>query len=126
MMCVIGVSVVKTGIANMIKSELKDHQFLSDMLKDDYYPQDLVKEGVNILRELCLEIERSNPSTVQELYVLTHEATEKFNDLAEKFERQGSEFETVAREITAEEFGLIATTYGFKADIENLIAPRDW
>jgi len=58
--------------------------------------------------------------------VLTHAATERFNDLAEKFEANGREFETVAREVTVGEFELIAKSYGFDEIIEELIASRDW
>ena len=33
---------------------------------------------------------------------------------------------TAARECIASEFYNIATAYGFEADIEELIAPREW
>ncbi|MBX2848368.1 MAG: hypothetical protein KTR16_08610 [Acidiferrobacterales bacterium] len=97
------------------------------MLTDDYYPKQLVEEGVLILRNLCHEIEIKKPESIEELYMLTHEATNSFNDLAEKFEEKGSDFETMAREYVAHEFMLIARTYGYEdADIEELIATRDW
>jgi hypothetical protein len=60
------------------------------------------------------------------LYALTHAATEEFNALAEEFEENDSELETAAREAIAEDFEWIAKAYGFDADIEELIAPRDW
>ena len=109
-----------------ISGELKTHQFLNAMLLDSYFPKALVHEGADILRSLCVDIEQSKPKTNEELYVLTHAATEMFNELAQKFEQNGSEFETVAREVTAGEFELIARTYGFNANVEELIAPRDW
>lgn len=105
---------------------LKHHDFLSAMLSDDYFPNDLVLEGVDILKHLCVEIEREKPKTPEGLYVLTHKATEKFNQLEEKLEDNDSEIETVAREWIADEFGLIAESYGFSVDVEDLIAPRDW
>ena len=96
------------------------------MLNDDYFPNDLVLEGVEILKHLCVEIEHEKPKTLEKLYILTHNATEKFNQLDEKMQENGSEIETMAREWIAEEFGLIAKSYGFAADIEDLIEPRDW
>nr|WP_206535849.1 DUF5713 family protein [Proteus sp. ZN5] len=62
-----------------------------------------------------------------ELYILTQETTDLFNELAEEFYEEDSEIETVARECIAEDFGVIADGYGFEdADIEELIATRDW
>jgi hypothetical protein len=43
-----------------------------------------------------------------------------------EFEENDSELETAARKAIAEDFERIATAYGFDADIEELIAPRDW
>ena len=60
------------------------------------------------------------------LYVLSDAATEEFNQLAEEFGENDSEIETAAREAIAEDFGVIAKAYGFDADVEELIAPRDW
>lgn len=105
---------------------LKNHDFLSGMLRDDYFPNHLVLEGVDILKNLCIEIEREKPGGLEDLYVLTHRATEKFNRLDQKLQENDSEIETMAREWIAEEFWLIAESYGFSADEEDLIAPRDW
>lgn len=55
------------------------------------------------------------------------ETTDQFNELAEEFYEEDSEIEIVARECIAEDFGVIADEYGFEdADIEELIATRDW
>jgi len=105
---------------------LKNHHFLSGMLSDDYFPNNLVLEGADILKNLCVEIEREKPVSLEDLYALTHRATEKFNKLDEKLQENDSEIETMAREWIAEEFWLIAESYGFSADNEDLIAPRDW
>lgn len=44
-----------------------------------------------------------------------------------KFLHADSELETAAREILGEEFAFIASAYGFdEADVEELIATRDW
>ena len=75
----------------------------------------------------CERIETDRPADLTALYALTHAATEEFNDLQDVFVEAGSEIETVAREEIAEEFWFVARVYGFAdADVEELIAPRDW
>ena len=67
------------------------------------------------------------PENLDGLYSLTHAATERFNELAEEFDEGGSEIETVARDTIATDMEYIAQSYGFEdADIEELVAPRDW
>ena len=75
---------------------------------------------------LCGEIESEKPDDLDQLYVLTHRATNRFNDLQEEFAENGSELETAAREAIAMDFDFIAKAYGFDADVEELIATRDW
>lgn len=59
--------------------------------------------------------------------MLTQAATEEFNLLEAEFEAAGSDIETVAREEIAEDFSFVASAYGFAdADVEELIATRDW
>jgi hypothetical protein len=102
------------------------HPFLNDMVKDSYFPPHLVKKGQDILKRLCLKIEANKPASLDELYTLTHQATEEFNALGNNFEEEGSELETAARESIAADFEEIAKAYGFNADIEELISPREW
>ena len=105
----------------------RNHPFLKEMYDDSYFPNRLVDKGKDILVNLCFEIERKQPKNLQEFYELTHAATDKFNDLQEDFEENDSEIETVARECIGKDFEFIATSYGFEdADIEELIATRDW
>ena len=107
--------------------ELADHTFLQDMYDDDYFPPELVQKGENILVELCRQIETEQPENLDALYELTHAATERFNELAEEFDENDSEIETVARDTIATDMEYIAQSYGFAdADIEELVAPRDW
>jgi hypothetical protein len=97
------------------------------MYSDSYYPKRLVDKLRDILVGLCSTIEQEKPATVDHFLRLTHEATERINDLAEEFEENDSELETVAREALAADFGFIADAYGFGSlDIEEIIAPRDW
>ncbi len=106
---------------------LAKREFLAEMGRDPYFPNHLVGRGVAVLRELCERIELEQPADLVALTRLTHEATESFNRLQEAFDDEGSEIETVARETIASDFEFIARAYGFEhADVEELIAPRDW
>ncbi|GAA2107882.1 DUF5713 family protein [Kitasatospora saccharophila] len=106
---------------------LAEYEFLRPMRGDGYYPAHLVAAGGEILRALCERIEAEPPRGLDELYALTHAATEEFNLLAEEFEAAGSEIETVARDTIAVDFEHLAQAYGFPdADLEELVAPRDW
>lgn len=108
-------------------AEMKNYQFLRAMYADSYFPKNLVKKGEDILRELCQQIEEKKPASLDELYKLTHEATDRFNDLQDEFYEQDCEIETEAREAIGGDFKHIANSYGFSnADIEELIATRDW
>ncbi|TMR96640.1 DUF5713 family protein [Nonomuraea basaltis] len=103
------------------------HAFLKGMYQDGYYPDHVVDKGREILLSLCERIEDERPSDLAALYALTHAATEEFNELEAEFEAAGSEIETVAREVIAEDFWFVASAYGFAdADAEELVATRDW
>ncbi|WP_018353575.1 DUF5713 family protein [Longispora albida] len=104
-----------------------DHEFLKQLSGDDYFPGHLLDEGREILQRLCARIEAGKPASLEALYALTHAATDEFNDLDEELHDAGSEIETIAREVIADDFWFIAKTYGFdNADIEQLIMNRDW
>lgn len=106
---------------------LSGYDFLAEMTSDDYFPQPLVDQGKLILVRLCEAIEKNPPADLAGLYTLTHAATEEFNTLAVEFEAKDSKIETVARDTIGSDIAHIAEAYGFAdADIEELIAPRDW
>ncbi|WP_375433746.1 DUF5713 family protein [uncultured Hymenobacter sp.] len=110
-----------------LKNEsIKSYSFLKEMYKDSYFPNKLVDKGKAILVGLCFKVEQGQPKSLDELYELTHAATDKFNDLQEVFEEADSEIETGARECIAENFYFVAKAYGFDADREELIATREW
>lgn len=111
-----------------LKNEVtRNYSFLKDMYSDPYFPDKLVDKAKAILIDLCFEIEQKQPKGLDELYELSHVATEKFNDLQEEFYENDSEIETVARECIGADFEFIAFSYGYKdADVEELIATRDW
>ncbi|MDQ1050271.1 DUF5713 family protein [Streptomyces sp. V4I2] len=103
------------------------HPFLKGLYQDDYYPDRVVDRGREILLRLCERIEAEWPADLLALYALTQAATEEFNDLQAAFEEADSDIETVAREEIAEDFWFVAQAYGFSdADVEALIATRDW
>ena len=111
---------------SIVNAQLKDYQFLREMQEDNYFPPALVEKGRRILVKLCEEIESRSPQTLEALYALTHAASDEFNALAEEFEENGSEIETAARENIGADFSYIAKAYGFDADVEELIATREW
>lgn len=97
------------------------------MYDDGYFPDHVVDKGKAILLRLCERIEAERPSDLAALYALTEVATAEFNALEADFEAAGSEIETVAREVIAEDFWFVASAYGFAdADTEELIAAREW
>ncbi|WP_405020286.1 DUF5713 family protein [Kitasatospora sp. NBC_00070] len=107
--------------------QVSEHPFLRGLYADDYYPDHVLDLGKAILLRLCERIEAERPADLAALYLLTEVATEEFNALEAAFEEADSEIETVAREEIAEDFWFVATAYGFAdADVEELIAARDW
>lgn len=112
---------------NDLKNEaIKNHSFLDEMYADSYFPDFLVDKVQEVLVELCYNIEQKSPKSLEELYELTHYSTEKINDLQDDFDDNDSEIETAARDAIGTAFDFIATAYGFEADTEELIAPREW
>ncbi len=107
-------------------AEMKEYPFLQSMYGDSYFPAVCVDKVKQVLVSLCERIEREQPADLEALYRLAHAATEQINDLEECFAEHDSEIETGAREAIAEDFARIAAAYGFDADIEELIATRDW
>ncbi|WAX76696.1 DUF5713 family protein [Streptomyces sp. KMM 9044] len=111
----------------LTNAQVTAHPFLRDLYRDGYYPDHVVDRGRDILLALCARIEAERPAGLPALHLLTHAATEEFNDLKTVFVEAGSEIETVAREAIAEDFWFVAQSYGFTdADVEELIAPREW
>ncbi|WP_434599650.1 DUF5713 family protein [Streptomyces sp. A5-4] len=107
--------------------QVVEHVFLRRLYPDGYFPDHVLDKGKAILLRLCERIEAEEPSDLAALYVLTAVATEEFNALQAEFEAAYSDIETVAREEIAEDFWFVASVYGFTdADVEELIAARDW
>ncbi|MFF2080511.1 DUF5713 family protein [Kitasatospora sp. NPDC058162] len=112
---------------SVTNQQVAGYPFLKGLFEDDYFPDQVVTRGKEILLRLCARIEAEQPSDLAALYALTEVATEEFNALEAEFEAAGSEIETVAREEICEDFGFVASAYGFEdADVEELVAARDW
>ena len=110
----------------LTEDEINQLNLLEEMYRDGYFPNELVDRIRQILVDVCRSIERTAPQSEAELYTITHAATERINDLQDDFEEAESEIETVARDSIAVSFGKVATVYGFEADLEELVATRDW
>lgn len=110
----------------LTNEETRIYAFLEEMHNDTYYPVELVAKGQGILHALCLQIEAAHLQTPEELFALTHAATEQFNQLNVEFEAQDSELETGARENIGKDMAFIAEAYGFQVDVEDLIENREW
>ena len=106
--------------------KLKDYEFLDCMYRDSYFPKFLVDKCKNILMNMCGTIETEKPENLDELYKITQSATDKLNDLEDEFFENNSEIETGARECLGANFAYISEAYGFDADVEELIATRNW
>lgn len=111
---------------SLINTAVRDRAMLVDMYADDYFPKHLVDECKGILVSMCHRIETEKPADLPALYTITHDATELLNQLQPAFEENDSELETGAREALGEEFDVIARAYGFDADVEEMMAPREW
>ncbi|MGW6509937.1 DUF5713 family protein [Streptomyces niveus] len=112
---------------SITNKQVAAHAFLRALYADDYFPDHLLDKGREILLRLCGRIETERPVDLAALYALTAVATEEFNRLQDEFWAAGSEIETVARDEIAVDFGFVASAYGFgDADLEDLVAARDW
>lgn len=112
--------------STLTNTKIKEHLFLDCMYRDTYFPTFLVDKCKYILLELRQNIEKEKPQSLIELYKLTHASTDKLNSLQDEFFRNNSELETAARECLGMDFEFIAKSYGFDADVEKLIATREW
>lgn len=112
--------------SKLSNDKVRSYILLEEMYSDSYFPNHLVDQLKQILLELCASIEANLPGDLDQLYKRTHQATEAINELQDAFYESDSEIETAARDCIGTDFDFIASAYGFDADGEELIAPRDW
>ncbi len=103
----------------------EDFAYLKDMFSDDYYPKKLVERVKQCLQKIVAFIE-SGRHTYEEIQQKLDEATEKINDLQEKFDKQESEIETMARESIADTISGILAFFNIDIDVETALRERDW
>lgn len=99
-------------------------KYVEDMYRDDYYPTVLVDRVKNLLEqvEAVLKTGETDEQLIQQAF---DQAVMGINDLAEAFDEQGSEIETVARESIAETVFQMIDEYNIQTDIEELLRERD-
>lgn len=102
------------------------NECLKSMYASAYFPNEAVDQVRDVLLELRTKIQTQKPANNDALLTLTHEATNKINDLQQVFWDLGSEIETGARECIAAEFEKIVEDLGYTVDTEDVIATRDW
>ncbi|MGY0071206.1 DUF5713 family protein [Streptomyces sp. QTS137] len=85
----------------LTNAQVTAHAFLRDLFRDGRCPDHVVDRGRGVLFALCARIEAERPAGLPALHVLTHAATEEFNDPAAAFVEASNEIETVSREATA-------------------------
>ncbi|EON70496.1 DUF5713 family protein [Lysinibacillus sphaericus] len=99
--------------------------YLVDMYRDSYFPDFLVDKVKATIEGVAnyLENEAYTKDTVQQKL---DEMTDQLNELAEEFEENDSQIETVARESIADTVFLVLKAYHIDIDIEEAIRNRDW
>ena len=58
----------KEWIMSLDNAIMNNYAFLLEMYEDSYFPEELVRKGEDILRELCLQIEQQKPQNLEQLY----------------------------------------------------------
>ncbi|WP_107923766.1 DUF5713 family protein [Lysinibacillus parviboronicapiens] len=103
----------------------KEMNYLVDMYRDLYFPDFLVDKMKATIEVFAHYLEHGayTEETVQQKL---DEMTDKLNELAEEFEENGSQIETVARESIADTVFLVLKAYNIDIDIEEAIRNRDW
>ncbi|WP_346010406.1 DUF5713 family protein [Paenibacillus sp. SYP-B3998] len=100
-------------------------EYLKDMYIDGYFPNFLVDKVKAELVKVVEFLEQGNQD-IEEIQSKLDFAIHAINDLAEEFDENDSEIETVARESIAQTVEDILAFYGIEIDTEVAIRERDW
>jgi uncharacterized protein YoxC len=103
----------------------KSYPLLKDMVDDEYYPKKCVDKVKKVIQELIAFLEAGH-TKVAEVQEKLDDMTRKINDLAEDFDENNSEIETVARDSIAVSVGHILKHFEIDIDIETAIREREW
>lgn len=104
---------------------MKEEWYVVDMYRDAYYPKhlvDRVKEALQRVDALLATGERQE-KVIQAAF---DRATIEINELAELFEAENSEIETVARDSIAVTVIDMLDHYDISLDVEDALQERDW
>lgn len=100
-------------------------EYLKDMYIDGYFPNFLVDKVKAELIKVVEFLEQGNQD-IEEIQSKLDFAIHAINDLAEEFDENDSEIETVARESIAQTVEDILAFFGIEIDTEEAIRERDW
>ena len=103
----------------------EEYELLKDMYSDEYYPTkcvDKVKLAIQKVIDV-LEEGQADQKVIQEKF---DEMTSTINDLADEFEENDSELETVARDSIGVSVEYILDWFSIDMDVEDAIRERDW
>ncbi|WP_274520880.1 DUF5713 family protein [Paenibacillus alvei] len=99
--------------------------YLIEMYNDPFYPEFLVDKVKKCILCVVQFIEKRNHD-VNKIQSKLDEMTIAINDLADEFEQNSSEIETVARESIAATVESVLQYYKINIDVEDALRERDW
>ncbi|WP_340003329.1 DUF5713 family protein [Paenibacillus sp. FSL K6-0276] len=108
-----------------MKKLSSDFKYLKDMYIDGYFPNFLVDKVKAELVKVIEFLEQGNQD-IEEIQSKLDFAIHAINDLAEEFDENDSEIETVARESIAQTVEDILAFFDIEIDTEVAIRERDW
>jgi len=100
-------------------------EYLKDMYIDGYFPNFLVDKVKAELVKVVEFLEQGNQD-IEEIQSKLDLAINTINDIAEEFDENDSEIETVARESIAQTVEDILAFFGIEIETEVAIRERDW
>ena len=104
---------------------MKEYQFLKDMYSDDYYPNFLVDKIKDEMQKVIAFLETGTTNIVQ-IQEKLDAMTIVLNALAEEFEENDSELESVARDAIAVDVREILKYFAVPLDVEEALREREW
>ncbi|WP_269431305.1 DUF5713 family protein [Paenibacillus algorifonticola] len=100
-------------------------EYLKEMYIDGYFPNFLVDKVKAELVKVVEFLEQGNQD-IEEIQAKLDIAINAINDIAEEFDENDSEIETVARESIAQTVEDILAFFGIEIETEAAIRERDW
>lgn len=99
---------------------------LLPMFDDDYYPDILVAEIKQHIKQFSKKVSRSDLSEM-EIYAVAHQTIKEINEMKPQFEDLESSLDDAAADYIAEAMMMIVQDAGYlDIEMEELIANREW